>query len=130
MKTLILIPVAVAIVLAGAEAVCLVAGLPLHMRELATAAVVAMVAAEVGLLPSWAMRRAEPVKQAQAALGGTMLHLFLTILLGAAVMVANVVEPREPFVYWLIGAYWTSLGLLVWGLVRLLPSRRPIAKGN
>jgi hypothetical protein len=130
MKTLILIPIAVALALAGAAVLCLMAGLPPHTHDLATAAVVAVVAAEVGLLPAWAMRRAEPVKQAQAALGGTVLHMFLTILLGAAVVVAKVVEPREPFVYWLTGAYWTSLAMLVWGLVRLLPGRRPSVKGN
>jgi hypothetical protein len=128
MKTLILIPLAVASALAIAAELCRMAGLPPHGRDLLAAAVVAVIAAELALLPAWIFRRGEPVRAAQAALGGTVLHMLLTIMLAAAIMVARVVEPTAPFVYWLTGAYWLSLAGLVWGLIALAPGRQP--KGN
>jgi hypothetical protein len=118
-KTLVLVPVAVAAALACAGGLCRLMGLPPHGRDLLTAAAVAAVAAEAALIPALLLRRSEPVKIAQAALGGTVLHLLLTIFLAAAVMVARVVEPAGPFVYWLTGAYWLSLALLVWALIGL-----------
>jgi hypothetical protein len=129
MKQLVLIPLAVGAALAAAAGLCVLAGLPLHGgRDLVTAAVVAMIAAEVALLPAWAARRGEPAKLASTALGGTVLHLLLTIFLAAAVMVARVVEPAGPFVYWLLGAYWLSLAMLVWALLAMAPRGQPGSK--
>jgi len=123
MKTLILIPFAVAVALAAAAGLCTLAGLPPHGRDLLTAAIVAVLAAELALIPAWLMRKSEPVKLAQAALGGTVVHLLLTIFMAAAVVVAKVVEPTGPFVYWITGAYWLSLAMLVWGLITLVPKQ-------
>ncbi|MGA2230376.1 MAG: hypothetical protein ABSH22_05705 [Tepidisphaeraceae bacterium] len=128
MKTLIIIPLFVTAALAAAAMLCRMAGIPLHGRDLMTAAAVAVVAAEIAMIPAWMFRRSEPVTLAQAALGGTVLHLMLTIMLAAAVMVARVVEPAAPFVTWLIGAYWLSLAMLVWGLIGLTTGRNSVGK--
>ncbi|HUB24403.1 MAG TPA: hypothetical protein VL992_03160 [Tepidisphaeraceae bacterium] len=125
MKTLILIPIVVASALAAAAGLCRLAGVPLHGRDLLLAAGVAVVAAEAGMIPAILLRRSDPELRAQAALGGTVVHMLLTILIATAVMVARVVEPATPFVVWLTGAYWLSLGLLVWGLIGLA-ARQPV----
>ncbi len=125
MKTLLLIPLVVGLALAAAAGLCKLAGLAPHERDLIAAAIVAVLAAEVAILPAWLLRRNdEPVVRAQAALGGTVLHLVLTIMLASAIMIARVVEPNAPFAYWLTGAYWLSLGALVWGLLAFAPGRQ------
>jgi len=125
MKTLLLIPMVVSIALAAAYLLCRLAGLAPHEHDLIAAAIVAVVAAELAMLPAWLLRRSqEPVVRAQAALGGTVLHLVLTIMLAAAIMTARVVEPNAPFAFWLTGAYWLSLGALVWGLLAFTPGRQ------
>ena len=128
MKTLLLIPLAVSIAMAAAAGLCRWAGLPPHMPDLLAAAVVAVITAELAVLPAFVLRKSEPVKLAQAALGGTVLHLLLTIFLAAAVMVARGVDLAKPFVYWLIGAYWLSLALLVWAIIGLVPRGQIKAK--
>jgi len=124
MKTLLLIPLVVGAALAAAAAICRLAGLAPHERDLIVAAVVVVVAAEAAFLPAWLLRRGSPATQAQAALGGTVVHLLLTILMAAAVMVARVVEPSSSFAFWLTGAYWLSLALLVWSLTAISPGRQ------
>jgi hypothetical protein len=52
-----------------------------------------------------------------------VVHFLLTILLAVAVTVAKVVEPGGTFIYWLTGAYWFSLAMLVWGLLGIVPAR-------
>jgi hypothetical protein len=130
MKTLLLIPGAVGAALAAAAALCRMAGLPPHGRDLLIAAIVAVIAAEAALLPALFLRRAEPAQRAQAALGGTVIHLLLTIFMAAAVMVAKVVEPAGPFVYWLTGAYWLTLGMLVWSLIGIARGTQAKPAGN
>jgi hypothetical protein len=124
MKMLLLIPVAVATALAAAAGLGRMIGMAPSGRDLLAAACVSILAAELALLPAWVLRRAEPVTLAQAALGGTVLHLLLMIALSAAVMAAKIVDPHGPFVYWLMGAYWASLGMLVWGLIGIVPKVR------
>ncbi len=127
MKTLLLIPLVVGVALAAAAGLCRLAGLAPHERDLIAAAIVAVIAAEAAMLPAFLLRRSdEPVVRAQAALGGTVLHLVLTIMLASAIMIARVVEPNAPFAYWLVGAYWMSLGTLVYGLLAVAPNR-PVA---
>ena len=130
MKTLLLIPLAVGAALAAAAALCRLAGLPPHGRELLIAAIVAVIAAEAAFVPALLFRRASAVTQAHAALGGTVVHLLLTIIMAAAVMVARVVEPSGPFVFWLTGAYWLSLAMLVWSLIAIAPGRGAKKVGN
>src|SRR5271170_7136675 len=126
MKTLLLIPGAVGVALAAAAELCRLVGLPPHGRDL----LIAVIVAEAALLPALLLRRAEPAQRAQAALGGTVIHLLLTIFMAAAVMVAKVVEPAGPFVYWLTGAYWLSLAMLVWSLIGIARGKQAKSAGN
>lgn len=120
MKAMLIIPITVLGALAAAAGMCVLAGVQPHGRDLLLAAIVAIAAAEVGLAPMLLLRSTEPTTRAQVALGGTVAHMLITILLAAAVMVGRVVEPATPFVLWLIGAYWISLALLVKTLIVVL----------
>jgi hypothetical protein len=118
MKILLTIPIIVTVALAAAAGMCWMVGVPPHGKDLVLAAAVAVVAAELGLLPAALMRRGEPALRAQLALGGTVVQMIVTILMAVAVMTAKVVEPRQPFVFWLTGAYWVALAGLCWSLVK------------
>ena len=119
MKTLFAIPVIVGTALLIAASICRIIGVPPHARELVDAAIIAVVAAEAGLVPSLLIGRQEPSTKAQVALGGTVVHLILTIFMAVAVMTAKVVESSETFVFWLTAAYWASLAALCWSLVKI-----------
>jgi hypothetical protein len=64
-------------------------------------------------------RSPSPVVVFQAGFGGTVLHLFLTVALGASVYALNVVEDRRLFVLLLMGFYWVSLMLVVVAMIRV-----------
>jgi len=120
MKTLVIIPVGVSAALIAAAAVMRLAGLPAHGRELAIAALVVIVAAEAGAMPAILLRNStEPTFRAQAALGGTVLHMLLTIALAGAVVGLKLVDMSHEFAYRLTGAYWASLVTLCWVLLRV-----------
>jgi hypothetical protein len=123
MKALILIPLSVVAALAAGAGICILAGARPPWSDVVVAAAVAIIAAEVGILPAVALRHSSPGRLAQAALGGTLLHLLLAVLLAAAAVAAGIVNSHGPFVWWLTGAYWTSLAVLVWGLLKIAPGR-------
>jgi hypothetical protein len=124
MKTLIFIPLSLAVMAALMAVVCRIARLDVGNREALFAVIIAAFAAEIAFLPAWLAQKSESVRFAQAALGGTLLHLFITFVLGAALLLAKFVLP-QPFVYWLLGAYWISLSVLVVALLKLSPMRPP-----
>jgi hypothetical protein len=91
-----------------------------HVRDVTTVALVTLVSAHLSLVPLMLCRRSpSPVVVFQAGFGGTVLHLLLTIALGAAVYALNVVQDRRPFVLLLMGFYWVSLMLVVVAVIRV-----------
>lgn len=123
MKTLTLIPLTVAAALGAVAVLCRLGAWHVHGKEALLAGVISVMAAEAAVLPAWTLRRSDPALFAQAALGGTVLHLILTILLAAVAIAANIGLAHEPFVYWLIAAYWVTLAALVWALLSFLPGK-------
>ena len=91
-----------------------------HVRDVATVALVTLVSAHLSLVPLMLCRRSpSPVVVFQAGFGGTVIHLLLTVALGAAVYALNVVQDRRPFVLLLMGFYWVSLMLMVVAMIRV-----------
>jgi hypothetical protein len=104
---------------AAAVIVRAVTGNP-HVRDVATVSLVTLLSAHLSLVPLMLCRRSpSPVVMFQAGFGGTVLHLFLTIAMGAALYALNVVEDRRPFLPLLMGFYWVSLMLVVVAMVRV-----------
>jgi len=119
-------------ILAGLLAIAAVAALVLrqstgqpHLRELAYATAITFVSAELSLLPAALARRASPVALFQAAFGGTVLHLLLTLALGAAANSLAAGIDRRIFLFLLLGLYWFSLIFVVTALTRVFRRAMP-----
>jgi hypothetical protein len=100
-----------------------------HLRDVAYAAAITLVSAELALIPVALVRKSSPVALFQAAFGGTVLHLFLTLALGAAVHGLNLVD-RRIFLFLLLGLYWFSLIFVVSALIRVFRRAMPGPNGS
>jgi hypothetical protein len=118
-KHLIWVPASIALLaLAALALVRQVTGGP-HTREVLTTAAIVIVSTELALLPITLARRAGPVAVFQAAFGGTVIHLFLALAMGAACHVLHLVSGGGLFLFLLLGLYWVSLIVLVVAMVRI-----------
>jgi hypothetical protein len=101
-----------------------------HLREIAFAAGITFLSAEVALLPMLLVRKTDPVVVFQAAFGGTVLHLFLTLAMGAVAHGFHWVD-RGIFLFLLLGFYWSSLIFVVIAMIkyfrRSFPKSQPSA---
>lgn len=89
-----------------------------HLREIAFATAITLISAELSMVPMALTRKSEPVVIFQAAFGGTVIHLFLTLALGAAVHSLRLVD-RSVFLFLLLGFYWFSLIFVVTAMIKL-----------
>jgi hypothetical protein len=128
MKGLLYVPFAM--VLSAIAAGLILRGFTGHVdvRTLATAAAIATLAAEAAMLPLVLVRHAGPVGTSQAALGGTMIHLFVTFALGATAYLMKLVGRRDLFLFMLLGFYWVSLIFIVTAMAKSI--RRSSANGK
>ena len=102
-----------------------------HVRDVTTVALLTLVSAHLSLVPLVLCRRSpSPIVVFQAGFGGTVLHLLLTIALGAAVYALNVVQDRRPFVLLLMGFYWVSLMLVVVAMIRVFRKAVTVASNG
>lgn len=84
------------------------------------AGIIASVAGIVAVLPLLRTRQKDPVTIVQRALIGTVLHVLCTAVMSGVLVVTHVVTFHGPFIFWLLGAYWFSLAILVWQLRQLI----------
>ncbi len=80
-----------------------------HVQETVAAALIALVAAELAAVPVLLARGGGQAAMVQAALIGTVAHMFVCFLLAAAGYALQVVGQRNFFLFLLIGFYWVSL---------------------
>ena len=95
-----------------------------HVRDVAIATAITLVSAHAALLPLYLTGKASPVAVFQAAFGGTVIHLFLTLALGAAAHAMRWVD-RGMFLFLLMALYWFSLIFVVTAMVKIF--RRSVA---
>ena len=120
MKSLAFIPL-ILLVLSGVWfAVCKAAGLPYHSREIVLACIVCFLAAQFALLPAVLLRKADSGTLSQAGLVGTVVHMFLTLILASIVWMSHWIENRKFFLFALVGYFWITLLALVIILARLI----------
>jgi hypothetical protein len=125
MRALLLIPASLAVTVAGGVALCAGMGWNPHPTELATGCAVMLAACVAGALPVLLARHATQLGMSQAALVGTMAHLFVAAALVGGVIVGKF--PLHPaFIYWSMALYWSSLIALVAVLIRAIKAA-PIA---
>jgi hypothetical protein len=90
-----------------------------HLRELAAVTAITYVSAHLSIVPLLVLRKSSAVVVFQSAFAGTVLHLFLTIAMGAAVHAMQWVGDRRLFLFLLLGFYWVSLMLVVMAMIRI-----------
>ncbi len=99
---------AIALTAACGVAICLSLGRDPHARELTFAAVSALAAAQLALVPLMLTRRANQMAAAQAALVATMVHM-MSAATFAAIVVLGKLPLGQAFMYWLLAFYWMTL---------------------
>ncbi len=122
MKTLLFIPMVLLVIVGGCWGVSTAMGLQPHVRELIAAAVICVISGDLALLPAVLFRKSEPATVSQAGLAGTVVHMFLTLLLAAVVWMGKLVAYRQMFLFLLLAFYWISLIVLVLAMTRLVRS--------
>ena len=125
MRTLILIPVALAVVMAVGFGLCSAMERDPHAQQMTIAAGICFVAAFAGALPLWFVRSASQYAVSQAALIGTMTHMFVAVA-GAAVIALGKIAGglTPPLLYWLMACFMAALVVLVIAYIRALRSAR------
>ena len=119
MRALLFIPLTVAFVCGCGFAVSALVGWQPHPREMLIAAATTLAAGTLAVAPLVMVRytsSANPSNVAQAALVGTMIHLFVCIGVAAVVLIMKV-QLAPAFSYWLLAFYWTTLMALAAGLI-------------
>lgn len=128
--TALALPVVIGAVVGAGLAWCAVAGWAMHGREAMVAAVVVAIASEMAMLPLFLTRRSDQVTVAQAALGGTVLHLLATAgLSGLALGAAGRLEPTA-WVGWTLAMYLATLATLATGMALSVKRARPTVVGT
>ena len=117
---------AILVVAAGGFALCAVTGWNPRPAGMALAASAALVAGGASFVPLVLARGAGQAAVAQAALVGTVIHLF-GCLAGAAVMLMVVRMPSAT--YWILAFYWATLVALVVGFTRAVKVAPTTAAG-
>src|SRR3982751_473376 len=108
MRTLLLIPIVIVAVAAAGFAACAGLSSQPHPREMMVAAVTALCAVALAAVPLILTRGGSQLVVVQAALVGTIIHLFAS-LVAAVVIVLGRLAPAQPFVCWLLVMYWSTL---------------------
>ena len=112
MRGLALIPLSILLVAAGGVALCHVAGWRIGTSGLLVAAISSTLAAGLAFVPLLLVRGGTQAAQAQAALVGTMVHLFIAVVATGIVLLLKP-PVSGSFVYWMFPFYWATLTVLV-----------------
>lgn len=127
-----LVVIALEVIAAVGAVACLLALLGAHVNPVdpALACGAAALAAIIGAAPMLWTPGKSLVATVQTALACTVIHMMLTGIFAATLLIAGAVSIRGHFVYWLIGSYWISLAVLVWQLRRIIVARGDLAKAQ
>src|SRR5438045_1797349 len=104
MRALILVPILLIVAVAAGFLVCGALSVDPHAKELLSAALTCLLAGELAAIPLILTRGATQASVTQAALIGTVLHLFVSISI-AGVVILGKVGLGPTFLYWLLGLY-------------------------
>src|SRR3954454_5551508 len=112
MRSFVLLPIVLAVAFAPAVAVCHAMGINAHVKDLLAATLTCLVAGELAAIPLVLTRGGNQASVAQAALVGSVVHLFVCIAV-AGIVVFGHLGPGPAYLYWLLGFYWVTLIALV-----------------
>jgi len=112
MRRLLLIPASLALTIAIGVGACVGTGRNPHTTAMLAAAAAVVIASVAGLVPMLFTTAGSQLVATQAALVGSMVHLF-TVAIAAVVVVLGSLLPGMAFLSWLLAMYWMSLAALV-----------------
>ena len=118
MRPALLLLLAALTVAAGGYALCAAVGWPMQPGRVAVAALAALVASGAAFVPVVLARGASQPAVAQAALVGTVIHLF-GCLAGATTLLL-VLHAGAASAYWVLAFYWATLVVVVVELSRAI----------
>ena len=125
MRSACLVLIAVLAAAGGGYALCVAAGWPFQAARVLPPALTALVATGAAFVPLLLSRGATQSGVAQAALVGTMIHLF-GCLAGATVFFL-VLKQGIGSTYWVLAFYWATLAALVIEFGRAVRAAPPAA---
>ena len=123
MRSALLVLIAVLAAAGAGYALCAAAGWPFEPARVVPTALAALVASGAAFIPLLLSRGATQAGVAQAALVGTMIHLF-GCLAGATVFLF-VLKQGIASTYWVLAFYWATLAALVTEFGRLVRAAPP-----
>jgi hypothetical protein len=103
-----------------------VSGVNLHIAPILAAAAVGLIASVTALLPIGFGGSHNPADTVRNAFAGTVLHVMICAILGAVGVFG--LRLGVPFVLWMLGSYWITLGGLCFVFIRAL--RSPVDSGR
>jgi hypothetical protein len=118
-RAIALISLSVLLVSAIGFALCRALGWNVSIPALATAGGACVVASLLACIPLILVRGEPQASQAQAALLGTVIHMFFAAAVAAAVLILKFNLPGS-FIYWLFAFYWTTLIVLASSFIRTI----------
>ena len=131
MRALLYIPAAVLLVCITGYMSCAALGWQPHPREMLIAGASCLAGGLLAVMPPMLLRYLNgaptAASAAQAALVGTMIHLFVCIGVAAVVLLMKM-PLAGAFSYWLLAFYWTTLLALAAALIgeiRVVAASRP-----
>jgi hypothetical protein len=131
-RALLYIPAAVLLICISGYACCAALGWQPHPREMLIAASTCLAGGLLAIVPLIVVRYVNAAltaaSAAQAALVGTMIHLFVCIGVAAVVLLMKMPLSSGAFTYWLLAFYWTTLLALAAALIaelRTVAASRP-----
>ena len=127
MRAAVIIPVLIALSVAGGYAIAVAMSVTPPLREMIAAGVVCLIASELALVPLSRTRGATQASVVQAALLGTIIHLFGCCGLGGALIITKPFGIGLPFTFWLLGLYCLTLIVVVIALIGAVKSAPIVA---
>jgi hypothetical protein len=121
MRLFVLIPIVLAVAFVAAIGVCRAIGVDAHLKDLLAATLTCLVAGELASIPMLLTRGGNQASVAQAALIGSVVHLFVCIGVATILMFGHL-GPGPAYLYWLLGFYWVTLIALVVAFARSIRS--------
>ena len=125
MRTLLLIPVGLAIVIAGGLVLCKLMGFDPHTPQMLLAAGSCLIGSVAGAVPLWFVRNGTQYSVSQSALLGMMTHMFLCVGAAAVIMLGDIAGGlRLSLVFWLMACFAVTLAVLAAAYVKRLRAAR------
>src|SRR5437867_2831160 len=109
LKTMGILPLVNTLMMAIGCAACRSLGASSHSHEMLVAAVIAGVASAAACIPGVLVRGMDAGAVSQAALGGTVIQMLLSVALIPLIWIFGIRLEPAPFVWWLMTFYWTTL---------------------